>query len=133
MISSTLVALHDAGKPIVTTVWAGLAIFTLILTGFRSIHLLFASIDADDSVKKYKAGRDLFLAVILGSSFYIVLSIISILHYGEALSSFDIPQACLLLPVPFMAVWLVPVWFFPLRSTQWLGRRVDCMKRKMGL
>jgi hypothetical protein len=116
LFSSTLVSLITAvpQKPYVTTVWAGLAVFGLILTGFRSIMLLYQSIDSDiEKVKleKYTDGRDLFLAVILGSSFYAVLSIASILKLAATGSSFDFPMWTAYVWLLLIAVGLILIWF----------------------
>lgn len=117
VFSSTLVTLIRDKEPFVTTVWAGLVIFGLILTGFRSIILLFESIDELND-EKYRAGKELFFTVILGSSLYAVAAIGSILNSAVTGVSFYIPKEMLFLPVPFLAVWVLWVWCRPFTLTR---------------
>jgi hypothetical protein len=127
VISPTLVDWAQKGGSLVTTVWAGLGIYWLILTGFRSIVLLFKSIDtADLDNAGYRAGYDLFLVVIVGSSIYVVANIISILNFAATGSSVSIPNQLqwIAFPVPFLAVWVLWIWASPLSLTRWLRRLI---------
>ena len=132
LVSPTLVYWIQQKGPlspqIVTTVWAGLAVNTLILIGFRSILLLFESIEKDDTRnQRFAAGLDLFFIVILGSALYVIASMVSILHYAQTGNSFTsnilpvnyLLYAPLLIFVPILLV----VWFRPLPLSRWLRRR----------
>lgn len=131
-VNSTLVFwIKEGGSP-VTTVWAGLGIYVLILTGFRSIYLLFKSIDTvDPSNRNYRAGYYLFLAVIFGSSTYVLSNVISILHYAQCNAAVGVPQWLMWAPVPPFSLWMLLVYVYPSCLTEWLRRRVECLRRQV--
>jgi len=85
------------GKPIFGAVLAGLLISALALTAFRSILLLYQSIDISNlydmrrSDERYRAGYDLFLMVIIGSGTYVLMNVISIVHYAVTRCNVTVP------------------------------------------
>ena len=89
-VNQTLVSWIETGKPIFGTVFAGLLISLLALTAFRSMLLLYQSIDISDvdgamlSDERYRVGYDLFLMVIALTGFYVLTNAFSILHYAVA-------------------------------------------------
>ena len=131
-VNSTLVFWIKGGGSPVTTVWAGFGIYALILTGFRSIYLLFKSIDRVDlGNRNYRAGYYLFLAVIFGSSTYVLSNAISILHYAQCNATVGLPQWLIWVPVPPFSLWMLLVYFYPSCLTEWLRRRVECLHRRV--
>lgn len=129
-VNTTLVFWIGQGGSPVTTVWAGLGIYVLILTGFRSIHLLFKSIDTvDKDNENYRAGYYLFLAVIVGSSTYVLSNAISILHYAQCKAAVGFPELLIWAPVPPFSLWMLSVYFYPWPLTRWLRRRVECLRK----
>jgi hypothetical protein len=75
------------GSYMTTTYVAGIVIYTIVLTCFVSIALLFNSLRTentnrteDDLRGRYNAGYDLFLMAILGSAVFVVTSGYSIYH-----------------------------------------------------
>jgi len=139
-VNPTLVSWMKEGGSPVTTVWAGLVIYTLILTGFRSIHLLFKSMDMHDhSDENYRAGYYLFLVVIVVSSAYVLSNAISILHYAQCGASVDfqkvgLPNELLIwVPAPILSFWLLLVWIYPWPLTRCVRRRAEDLRRRVTL
>ena len=124
-VNSTLVSLMASGKPIFGTVLAGLLISAVALTAFRSILLLYQSIDIsnlDDvrhSDERYRAGYDLFLMVIAGSGVYVLINAYSILHYAMIGENVDVPEPLSIsIAGSFFVAWVLLVVFKPLELTK---------------
>jgi hypothetical protein len=97
---------HYGGSYMMTTYIAGIVIYTIVLTCFVSIVLLFnslstnnygnPSIGATERVRRYDAGYDLFLMAILGSAVFVVTNGISIHHFtitGQPIGCFPLELA----------------------------------------
>ncbi len=148
-INNTLVSLMKRQEPILGTVLAGLLISAVALTAFRSVLLLYKSIDIgisnqDDvmhSDENYRAGYDLFLVVILGSGVYVLMNAVSIVHY--ALWHSNVVFSCV--PVspselpsiekPYIVAagiltggWALLTVFFPIPLTQFF----ECVRDELG-
>jgi hypothetical protein len=84
-------------EPIFGVVLAGFLISALALTAFRSILLLYQSIDISNlgdmrrSDERYRVGYDLFLMVIAGSGFYLLINAFSVLQYALAHKNWSPP------------------------------------------
>jgi len=121
LINERVVALKNLTPPqsVFTTVLAGLLVYGLVLTAFRSLLLLFDSIRTGDPFERnYNAGYDLFLLVILGSGLYVLMNAFSILHYATANCIVTPPNEPLLTNIAgvFFGAWVVVlVLFVPLR------------------
>ncbi len=84
LINERVVHLRDFGKPVFTTVLAGLLVYGLVLTAFRSLLLFYKSIRTDDPFERnYNSGYDLFLMTILGSGLFALMNAASIVHYAK--------------------------------------------------
>jgi hypothetical protein len=123
-VNQALVSSMMAGKPSFGAVLAGFLISALALTAFRSILLLYQSIDAsrtlDDSRDRYRTGYDLFLMVILGSGVYVLINAVSILHYAltaENVSSLFSTGPIVAAGLFFFAC-TIPFVFFPFKLTK---------------
>ncbi len=109
-----------------TTFAAGVLIYAIVLTSFRSILLLFKSIDTNaQSAINYEAGYYLFVASIFFSGVYVVLNIVSIFLFTVGSNHKPLPfpatpwsQASLVLFSCYVAVLLI--------RPHWLGRRIHC-------
>jgi len=125
-VNETLVSWKKSGEPIFGTVFAGLLISALAITAFQSIYLLYRSIDisnpsdAQCSAERYRAGYDLFLMVILGSGFYVVINAFSILHFAMTGGNVPVPDEQLHISIAgsFLVAWLLLVVFIPLELTE---------------
>lgn len=127
--------MRDAGKPVFTTVLAGLLVYGLVLTAFRSLLLLFESIRTGDPCERnYNAGYDLFLMVILGSGLYVLMNAVSVVHYAMTGSMVSAPGEPLSASEPlftgtavfFFVAWVPLVLFVPLPLTQY----AQCIRSK---
>lgn len=68
-----------------TTFFAGVLIYAIVLTSFRSLLLLFKSIDEGDPYNiNYNAGYDLFIWAVILSGFYVVMNVFSIYLFSVA-------------------------------------------------
>jgi hypothetical protein len=97
-------------QPVFSTVLAGLVVYGLILTAFRSLLLLFESIrTADPYERNYNAGYDVFLMVILGSGLYVLMNAVSVLHYARTGCMVTPPNETVLtnIGILFFGVWIV--------------------------
>jgi hypothetical protein len=146
-INNTLVTLMKRREPIFGTVLAGLLISAVALTAFRSLLLLYKSIDisnVDDvmrSDENYRAGYDLFLMVILGSGVYVLSNAFSIVHYAiwrsnvvfscvpvspSELSSIETPN--IEVAGIFIGVWVILSVFRPFHVTRFFR----CIRDNLG-
>jgi hypothetical protein len=125
-VNNTLVSLTKSGEPIFGTVLAGFLISALAITAFQSIYLLYRSIainifdlkDLRYTDERYKAGYDLFLMVIAGSGFYVVMNAFSILHYAMIRANVpDTEPLYTSIAGSFLVAWLLLVVFIPLELT----------------
>lgn len=67
---------------LLTTYFAGVLIYAIVLTCFVSILLLFKSLDAEETDdSRYKAGYCLFIWAIVVSCLYVALNVGSIYHF----------------------------------------------------
>jgi len=134
LINERVVALKSLSPPqsVFTTVLAGLLIYGLVLTAFRSLLLLFESIRIRDSCESnYNAGYDLFLLVILGSGLYVLMNAFSILHYATTNCIVTPPDEYLFYKIAalFFAAWVVVLVFFvPLRISPY----ARCVRSNLG-
>jgi len=131
VVNERVVSLRDTGKPVFTTVLAGLLVYGLVLIAFRSLLLLFESIRTDDLYEKnYNAGYDLFLMVILGSGLYALMNALSVVHYAMTGSNVSAPGEPLSTSEPlfigtavfFFVAWVLLVLLVPLPLTQYAQR-----------
>jgi hypothetical protein len=129
-VNETLVFWIERGKPIFGTVLAGLLISGLALTAFRSIYLLYKSIDISDvcdvqhSDERYIAGYYLFLIVIGGSGVYVLMNGYSILHYAMTGGNLPVPCESLWISIAtsLLVAWVLLVVFKPLELAEWIRR-----------
>ena len=116
---------HHHGSPF-TTFLVGLAIYGIVLTFFRSILLLFKSIETRKTNEgKYKAGYELFIAAMLGAGTYIILNALSTYHFTLRNAVFEIssefiPLDSTLALIAFFVY--VAVLLEKPGVVQWLGR-----------
>jgi hypothetical protein len=91
---------------LLTTYIAGIVIYTIVLTCFVSIVLLFNSIptNGENLLGRYNAGYDLFLMAILGSAVFVVANGFSIRQF--TVGSNHMPISCI--PVSPLA----DIWFY---------------------
>jgi hypothetical protein len=89
-INQALLTSIQRGESVLGVIFAGLLISVLALTAFRSVLLLYRSIDISDvddamrSDERYRVGYDLFLMVILLTGVYVLVNAFSLLHYAVA-------------------------------------------------
>jgi glucan phosphoethanolaminetransferase (alkaline phosphatase superfamily) len=116
---------HHHGSPF-TTFLIGLPIYGIVLTFFRSLLLLFKSIEKSEiNQAKYKAGYELFIAAMLGTGTYIILNALSTYHFTLRKAVFRIPNGftplastvALILFFVYIALLLEKP-----QVVQWLGR-----------
>jgi hypothetical protein len=131
LVNSTLVFWSERGGRIFTTVFAGLLIYAMMLTAFRSVHLLFKSIDTNDlNNKDYKAGYDLFLVVLFGSGIYVLMNAVSVVHFSMTGANVPIPDERLSISIAasFFVAWVLLVVLAPLELTEC----IRCTRSKLG-
>ena len=131
LVNSTLVYWSERGGQIFTTVFAGLLIYAMMLTAFRSVHLLFRSIDTDDPENEdYRAGYDLFLIVLFGSGIYVLMNAASVVHFSMTGANVPIPDERLSISIAasFFAGWVSCVVIAPVHLT----KCVRCSRNKLG-
>jgi len=134
VVNERVVSLKNATppQPVFSTVLAGLLIYGLVLTAFRSLLLLFESIRTGDPCERnYNAGYDLFLMVIIGSGAYALMNAVSVVHYAIIGSNVTVPcepvftsELPSIIVAGILTVGLVMLFvFFPLQLTE-AARRV---------
>jgi hypothetical protein len=131
LVNSTLVYWSERGGQVFTTVFAGLLIYAMMLTAFRSVHLLFRSIDTDDPENEdYRAGYDLFLIVLFGSGIYVLMNAASVVHFSMTGANVPILDERLSISIAasFFAGWVSCVVIAPVDLT----KCVRCSRSKLG-
>lgn len=118
------------GASLFTTFQAGLLASAVVLTCFRSVLLLFKSLDAKGTNNvKYKAGYDLFIVAILGSCLYVIMNVASIYNFTLNRTTVNVAEW------PLAAVWLVLFSFYAailLLKPAWIQKVLRCLIRRLG-
>jgi hypothetical protein len=134
VINQTLLHWGDQPLSILTsTVGTGLVIYQLILIAFRSIHLLYKSIDTDDlNNENYRVGYGLFLMVIAGSCIFVAENALSILLFPLARMPLNIPFAPWIAAAVTVFVFLsLSIWVFPPRILCCVKRALEMRVKKI--
>ena len=136
---------HTTSAPsLFTTFLAGILIYAIVVTCFRSILILFKSFDTNETDDvNYKAGHDLFTVAVLGSCAYVIMNVLSIYHFTITPDHLplDIPArlhvstlvACTVLVVGFfgyVAILLHGLWWLE-KKTEKLQSRMRGIGRKI--